>query len=127
MIYPDHQTYLGFAWYDGKGVKYYIFFVLPFGFSTAGFIFTKLMRVVVKKWQTLGFKVVIFLDDGLGGDQPYDKSLKASNFMRGDLLNFGFLIADEKCNWQPLYAASWLGLEWNSELQCIGCKKQNSR
>ena len=109
MIYPEHQTYLGFAWLVGDCLKYYVFCVLPFGISTAGYIFTKLMRTVVKTWRASGFKIIVFLDDGLGGDQPYEKALNASHFMRNDLIKFGFLIANEKCNWLPSLGVFMVG------------------
>ena len=34
-IFPEHQTYLGFAWKIGDVLTYFVFTVLPFGLSTA--------------------------------------------------------------------------------------------
>ena len=43
-ISEEFQTYLGFSWNQ----KYYRYTVLPFGLSSAPFIFTKCLRPVVK-------------------------------------------------------------------------------
>ena len=67
-IFPDHRKYLAFAWDFGDGVlKYFQFAVLPFGLSSAPFLFTKLLKPVVTSWRCKGIPMVIFLDDGLGG------------------------------------------------------------
>ena len=107
--------FLGFSWQvDGK-TKYFVFNVLPFGKSTAGFIFMKLLKVLLKKWRSKGQKVILFLDHGLGGDVSYDKALLSSRYIRQDLIAFGFLIADEKCQWIPSQIIVWLGYLWNSK------------
>ena len=41
-ISKEHWKYLGFTWQE----KFYVFTVLPFGLSTACYVFTKLMRVL---------------------------------------------------------------------------------
>lgn len=56
--------YLGFKW---KNI-YYVFDVLPFGISKAGYSFTKVMRKVVKFWRSKEIMIVMYLDDGIGGD-----------------------------------------------------------
>ena len=54
MVFTGHRTFLGFSWQvDGK-TKYFVFNVLPFGISTAGFILTKLLKVPLKKWRSKG-------------------------------------------------------------------------
>lgn len=82
MIFPDHRTYLGFSWHACEGsTRYFVFNVLPFGIATAGFIFTKLLRVALTKWRSLGYRVVLFLDDGLGGGSTCVEALAASDFI----------------------------------------------
>ena len=49
-IYQPHWKYLGFAWGEGETQQYYVFTVLPFGLTTACYVFTKLMRPLVKHW-----------------------------------------------------------------------------
>ena len=64
-IFPDHQRFLGFSWVtsDGKP-SFFIFTVLEFGLSSAPYIFTKLLRPLVKHWRSQGIHIVIYLDDG---------------------------------------------------------------
>ena len=44
----------------------FIFTALPFGLTSAPFIFTKVMRRLVKHWRINGIRITCFLDDGLG-------------------------------------------------------------
>lgn len=47
-IFPADTTYLGFKWGD----VYYEYNVLPFGLSSSGYIFTKIVRQVIKYWRS---------------------------------------------------------------------------
>ena len=64
-IHPDHQKYLGFQWEANGKVDFYTFTVLPFGLSTACYLFTKLMRPLIRHWRGRGLKAIIYLDDGI--------------------------------------------------------------
>ena len=116
MIFEPHRKYLGFKWHDGNVERYYVFNVLPFGLSTAGYIFTKVMREVVKHWRSLGMKVIMYLGDGLAGDNSFDSAKTASEFIRKSSSDFGFLIAEDKCEWEPRQHITWLGLQWDMEI-----------
>ena len=112
MIFQGHTTFLGFSWVMNGVRRYYEFLVLPFGISTAGFIFTKVLKTCVNKWRKMGIKCILFLDDGLSGANSFELALGTSNFIESDIQNFGFLLAKEKCNWLPCLYAVWLGYEW---------------
>ena len=43
-IFPDHQTFLGFSWVFSGTVRYFCFASLPFGLSSAPYVFTKCLR-----------------------------------------------------------------------------------
>ena len=49
------------------GQENYTYEVLPFGISTAGFIFTKLLRVLVQHWRSTleVINIILYLDDGV--------------------------------------------------------------
>ena len=64
-IYEPHQKYLGFAWETEGKVSYFVFAVMPFGLSSACYTFTKLLRLLIKYWQGLGLRAVVYLDDGI--------------------------------------------------------------
>lgn len=92
MMHELDKEYLGFKWNN----KYYVFKVLPFGISTAGYIFSKLMREIVKFWRTKGYKIVLYLDDGIGGASTFQEAKVVSSEIQGDLDKLGFLIAEDK-------------------------------
>ena len=65
-IFPAHRKFLTFAWDFGTGsLRYFQFCVLPFGLSSAPFIFTKMFKPLLKSWRSRG--IPIALDDGRGG------------------------------------------------------------
>ena len=47
-ILETHQKFLGFSWVFKGNMKFFVFTVLPFGLSSAPFIFTKEVRPLVK-------------------------------------------------------------------------------
>ena len=118
-IYEDHREFLGFQWkHEGKD-KYFVFNVLPFGVSVAAYIFTKVTRVLINKWRNQGIRIVMYLDDGLGGDVGYEKTMNVRDIVKQDLYNLGFLMADEKCQWEPVKQITWLGYDWDLNTECI--------
>lgn len=48
--------------------------VLPFGLSTSGYIFSKVVREVVKHWRGRGLNIIMYLNDGLGGGKHLEYS-----------------------------------------------------
>lgn len=108
-VKSSHFTYLGFSVTENGLTKYYVYCVLPFGIATAGHIFTKVLRVVVKYWRGQGHKIVTYLDDGIGGHKKYDAALQLSEYIRNSLTEFGFLLAHAKCHWIPTKVQIWLG------------------
>ena len=54
-IFPAHRKFLTFAWDFGTGsLRYFQFCVLPFGLSSAPFIFTKMFKPLLKSWRSRG-------------------------------------------------------------------------
>ena len=104
-----HRTLLGFAVKDDGNTKWYVFNSLAFGIASAGHIFSKVLRVVVALWRAKGHKIIMFLDDGIGGARTLDEAVRSSIFAKESLLGLGFLLAEEKCKWEPSLKAIWLG------------------
>ena len=100
--------------YKGKS-RYFVFNVLPFGIASAGHIFTKLLKEVVKYWRNQGLKIIMYLDDGLGGASDFDSAEKYSFYIKNSLSQYGFLIAEEKCMWLPEQNLTWIGFVWDME------------
>jgi len=51
-IFESDQQFLGFSWVLDGVTKYFKFTVLPFGLSVGPFIFSKVMRPLVKYWRS---------------------------------------------------------------------------
>ena len=67
-IFPEHRKYLAFSWdFDDGVVKYFQFTVLPFGLSSAPYLFTKLLKPILTSWRCKGIPMAIFLTMVLKG------------------------------------------------------------
>ena len=52
-MHPSQRELLGFSYTDSKGNdRFFVFLVMPFGLSSAGLIFTKVLRELVKYWRS---------------------------------------------------------------------------
>ena len=60
-IHEDFQTYLGFSWGEGASRRFYVFRVLPFGLASACYVFTKLLRPLIKHWATVSFYILMMV------------------------------------------------------------------
>uniref|UniRef100_A0A7M5XH70 Reverse transcriptase domain-containing protein n=1 Tax=Clytia hemisphaerica TaxID=252671 RepID=A0A7M5XH70_9CNID len=115
-IHCDHQKYLGFSWNFGKGPKrYFLYSVLPFGLSSGPLIFTKIVRVLIKFWRAHGIRIACFLDDGLSIEYAREKAKENAVFVKGSLDKSGFIVNEEKSQWEPLTKIQWLGIQVDFE------------
>ena len=108
-ILQEHQTFLGFSWVVNGVRKFFVFTVLPFGLSSAPYIFTKVVRVLVRYWRSHAVRITVYLDDGLGSACDFARCEAASLFVKNSLQRSGFLPNDSKSIWQPTSCLVWLG------------------
>ena len=108
-IFHEHRRYLGFFWRS----NYYVFNVLPFGLATAGFVFTEVTRHLVTIWREKGYRVIMYLDDGVAASDNVNDANEMARQIRNDLNNFGFLISEEKSDWNPKTSVIWLGFNFD--------------
>ena len=103
-IFRGHRQYLSFSWtFSSSHTRLLHFFsVLPFGISSAPYLFTKILKPLVKKWRSEGKSIVVFLDDGLGSAAGYIKAKISSLAVHSDLLKSGFISNEEKSIWDQL-------------------------
>ena len=78
------------------------------------YIFSKVVREVVKHWRGRGLNIIMYLDDGLGGGKHLEDSLATNSAIKSDLERFGFSTVQEKCNWHPFQCLEWLGFVWDT-------------
>ena len=65
-------------------MKFYEFKVLPFGLTSASYVFTKVMRQLVKFWRGCGLLALMYLDDGIGGNLSSESAKYISVQVRKD-------------------------------------------
>ena len=51
-ILQEHQTFSGLSWVVNGVRKFFVFTVLPFGLSSAPYIFTKVVCFLVRYWRS---------------------------------------------------------------------------
>ena len=103
--------YLGFSW-EGR---FFVFCVLPFGLSSAPYIFTKISRVLLRFWRKDGIRCQLYMDDGSGGHETMEGAKAVADRMRADLLKAGFVPNEKKCQWEPSHKVRMLGMEIDME------------
>ena len=106
-----HQKVLGFSWEQNGSVNYFVFTVLPFGLTSAPFIFTKTMRVLVKYWREQAIKISCFIDDGAGVAKDRETTIKQASFVKHSLRQSGFVVNKDKSLWVPTQNMTWLGVK----------------
>ena len=121
---PEHRKFLGFSYYIKDVNKYNVFCQMPFGLSTACYLFTKLMRPLVKLWRSEGVRSFVYIDDGVMACNNLQEAGLISNRIKSDLQNAGFLINHSKSNWIPPKHLSWLGFEFDSSSMTLKVNEQ---
>ena len=105
-IHPECYEFLGFQWDD----NFYSFTVLPFGLSSACYLFTKLLRPLIRLWRGRGLKAIIYLDDGIVAVKGKERAIRESALVKSDLEHAGFVVNIQKSQWEPSHVVEWLGL-----------------
>lgn len=93
----------------------YQFTCLPFGFCFSPYIFTKIMKPVMRKLRRLGFTSVIYLDDIWLIEKSYEKCLQSIKATLKLLSSLGFCINETKCQLSPSQSCKFLGFILNSK------------
>ena len=86
------------------------FTVLPFGLSTACYIFTKVVRPLVRYWSAKGLRILVYLDDRLCAVSGTQAAQEVSQLVKSTIDKAGFIAHPEKFIWQPTQRLIWLGL-----------------
>ena len=120
-IHKNFQTFLGFSWKCPKTntVKHYVFTVLPFGLSSAPYVFTNCLKPLEKYWRLQGINIALFLDDGWLIEYVYEHCLALAKIIQRDLLQSGLIYNPDKSIWVPCQILEWLDLVWNSRDGCV--------
>ena len=104
-IFQDHRKYLRFLWNS----KRFEFTCLPFGYSLAPRVFTKIFKPVMAFFRFLGFRVTIFIDDILLVASSYEECLEHLSIIRRTLEALGFTVNVGKSQLIPVTEIHYLG------------------
>ena len=118
-IAEAHRKYLGFKWQLNSVTKSFVFCVLPFGLSTAPYLFTKVTKPLLSHWRRQGIRCHLYMDDGAGGHSTYEGAVEVGKTMLHDLKAAGFVPHPEKCCWTPSQEVEMLGMQFNLKNDCI--------
>ena len=110
-VHREQHDLLGFCYPDHQGnARYFKFIVLPFGLSTAGLIFSKVLRELLKFWRAQKIQAACFLDDGLQTNSSKHIAYQHALLIKGSLISAGWVPHREKSIWVPVQVATWLGV-----------------
>ena len=101
--------------------------VLPFGLSSARYIFSKLFIPLLKHWRSLSMNSVVYLDDGLDVKRSEASSIGYSSVIRLNLASGGFLANADKSVWDPVQVIAWLGIVRDSAQGLISISESRLR
>ena len=87
--------------------------MLPFGLSTACYVFTKLLRPLVKRWWSLGLRAILYIDDGICVASTVEACKQARDVILADLKQAGLVINVPKSQLLPQQVGVWLGVVIN--------------
>lgn len=110
-IHESSRKYLRF-FFNGK---MYQFNVLPFGLNTAPYLFTKIMKPVIKLLRSAGFLSTVYLDDWLLLGNTHSECLSNIETTKNLLTSLGFIINEEKSNTNPSNTCKFLGVLIDSQ------------
>lgn len=110
-MHKKYKKYLRFSFQENL----YEFNVLPFGLSTAPFVFCKLFKSILSYLRSRGLLIVSYLDDLLVLGDSKNSCLKNTRITIGLLSRLGFLMNFEKSCLSPCQRISFLGFIWDSK------------
>ena len=72
--------------------------MLPFGLSTAPYVFTELLHPLVRLWWSRGHKILLYLDDGVCAVSGVKDAADASQYVRNTLTK---VVSEGVSVWNP--------------------------
>ena len=122
-IFPDHRKYLAFSWEFVPGhTRFFQFTVLPFGLSSAPYIFTKLLKPLEIHWRAQGIPIQTpyhVFDDWVGSGPLFQVAKLNSSLFLSNISRCVFGINHEKSNWEPSRRVSWIGYNIDTHIGLI--------
>ena len=84
-------------------------YMFGFDLNSAGFVFIKVLRTLVRLWRSMAIQVVVFYDDGIAASNTWEIAWQHSLYVKGSLLQAGYIPNVKKSQWFPVQCMAWLG------------------
>jgi len=110
-IAPNSRYWLQFI---ADGTIYH-FQTLPFGVTTAPYIWTKVLAQIINHLRRRGIRLSVYMDDILIAAFSHEESLLHTKTVEECLLSAGITINYEKCALNPSHSLSHIGFIWNTQ------------
>jgi len=104
-VHPVTRTFLGFFW-EGR---YFVYNCIPFGLSTAPWVFSKVMRELVTHWRKSGIRVLPYFDDFMLINSGFWQCARLARRVEKDFVKAGLKINAPKCSPVPAKQRRQLG------------------
>ena len=96
-INENFTKYFGFAAETEDGKKrFFMYLHMCFGLNDACRVLTKLLRSPLERWRKSGIRCYIHVDDKLCLVRGKERTIEASERVRGDLIKYGLLTSEKK-------------------------------
>lgn len=105
-VKPWFRRLLCFEW-EGRVYQWQ---VLPFGLSTAPRAYSKVTRVLVKRWRQEGIRCSNYIDDFIFFAPSLDEALRIREVVLRDLSRLGWFLSPKKSMLRPGTAVRYLGM-----------------
>ena len=106
VIHPEHRHLLGFTAHG----RWWRFRCLPFGVSSAPYVFTRVMRAVMRFLREQGIRLAIYLDDIVIMAASPELSRRHTQYVLDVLQGLGFVINLQKSSLEPSRTIQHLGV-----------------
>ena len=113
-LHPSPRSFVGSA----KKLVFHVYNCLPFGVSTAPWVFSKIMRELVMFWRSSGIRALPYLVDFLFLKQGAQTCLLMSRRVEGDFISAGLQINRDGRPCKHLLMPFWLPEEAGSKPDC---------
>lgn len=123
LIHPSHRKYLQFHW---KGHQFQ-FRVLPFGLSLAPYVFTKILKPVLKWARRKGIRISAYLDDLIIVAANKELSRLHTSMILKRLETLGFLVKKSKSQLEPTQSLQHLGFTIDTRQMTLSVPKDKVR
>ena len=113
-INDNFTQYFSFAAEMEHGRKrFFMYLHMCFGLNDACRVLTKLLRSPLERWRKSGIRCYIHVDDGLCLVKGKERTIEASERVRGDLIKYELLTSEKKSEWGTRRRMTWTGFFWD--------------